>query len=131
LFVEQHPIETSNDVHLVPKLGSDVVVVAAVVVAAVVVAAVVVAAVVVAAVVVAAVVVAAVVVAAVVVVPAPGQLSGYPDRGTLYPSDGQKIKGSDVVVVAEVVVVAAVVVVATVVQVIVGTLEVPEYTPLC
>jgi len=111
LFVEQHPIETSNDVHLVPKLGSDVVVVAAVVVAAV--------------------VVAAVVVAAVVVVPAPGQLSGYPDRGTLYPSDGQKIKGSDVVVVAEVVVVAAVVVVATVVQVIVGTLEVPEYTPLC
>jgi hypothetical protein len=54
----------------------------------------------------------------VVVVPAPGQFPGYPDTGTLYPSDGQKIKGSDVVVVgATVVVVAAVVVVVVVVVV--------------
>jgi hypothetical protein len=36
------------------------------------------------------------------------------------------VVGAEVVVVA-----AAVVVVATVVQVIVGTLEVPKYTPLC
>ena len=62
----------------------------------------------------------------VVVVPAPGQFPGYPDTGTLYPRDGQKIRGSEVVVVGvAVVVVGVAVVVVAGVQLSVGIFDVP------